>query len=218
MVDNKTVDDLLEAANEVSGAAARSAPVTVQILDGPLAGRIQQVPAHVDRIVAAQRQPTTWVPETDQTVPIGHVTYRVKRSAFRSAGRTTPKWVAAIGDKVGDRVQCVQAYTHEARTGIHRFGELIERNARDQLARTCAEVGLVPTEVRKVFDGTHRFAESLVYPQWPDVGDTELQRAAEAVLRMPDAYQHGPEVSFVVYNAVAMPAPEPVVEPVTSWA
>lgn len=221
--------DLLKDANATTGGPKRTT-VAVQFLDGPLAGTVREIGADslgnpkIDRITALKPRPPVWEPET--AFPSGpladHVTYHVKRSMFRGAGRGAPKWAAAIGEKVGDRVQCVQTYTHEARTGIRGFDKLIERNAHDQLARTCAEVGLVPTEVRKAFDGDRRRAEAWVYPAEmmgaaSRYGDVE--QAARAALVASNGYGGwGNDLQFVVYTAVAMPAPEPAVEPVTSWA
>ncbi|AIM50419.1 hypothetical protein PBI_OMNICRON_86 [Mycobacterium phage Omnicron] len=196
---------------------------TVLFLDGPLAGQERQVQADAtDRpkydLIEALQQPTPqWdADDASPVLPSSTVTYRVKRSRFRRG----PKWVAALGEKVGERVQCVQVYTLEARQamGVDVFNKIVERHAREALARTCAEVGLVPDDVHKAFAGSLQDAESWLGP-WPKPYEFEQEDAARTVLQFARDHRGGcTDLQYVVYHAVAMPAPKPEVEAVGQWA
>ncbi|AEL19729.1 hypothetical protein SEA_EDUGATOR_78 [Mycobacterium phage Edugator] len=222
MADNTTVDALLAEANTTINAPRSSGVTAVQFLDGPLAGQQRTVRAEpngrptIDRITAAVPRPVMWVDEEDLKRPAGNtVTYTIKRSRFRRG----PKWVAALGEKVGDRVQAVQIYSLEARRamGWDAFSKIVERYARDALTRTCAEAGLVPDDVHKVFDGSRRDAEGRIGP-WPSLHEFEQEEAARAALAVArEHHTYGDELQYVVFHAVAMPAPAPEVEAVAQW-
>ncbi|AVR77074.1 hypothetical protein SEA_LESTON_82 [Mycobacterium phage Leston] len=221
---NDAIDALLDEANARINTPQPS--IAVQFLDGPLAGQVKQVAAdHSGRprwdgfVAAVQPEVTFNAFLTDEPLRPDYVTYTIKRSTFHGAGRRRPAWVATIGDKVGERVQCVQMYTEEARAGMGSvFDEMVERNARAALERTCAEAGLIPDDVRKVFDGGRRYAEGWVYPR-PAGPYYDVEDAARAVLDASETLgPNGAHLQFIVYHAVAMPAPAPAAEAVTQWA
>ncbi|UEM46472.1 hypothetical protein SEA_INVICTUSMANEO_78 [Mycobacterium phage InvictusManeo] len=223
MADNTTVDDLLAEANATIDAPRSDGVTAVQFLDGPLAGQQRAVRAEpngrpaFDRIAAPTPSPAMWGNVEDLKRPAGNtVTYTIKRSRFRRG----PKWVAALGEKVGDRVQAVQIYSLEARRamGWDAFSKIVERHARDALTRTCAEAGLVPDDVHKAFDGSRRDAVAWLHSACGPY-DFEQEEAAKAALEVArEHHTYGDELQYVVYHAVAMPAPAPEVEAVAQWA
>lgn len=200
--------------------------VAVRFLDGPLAEQVRQVEAQpqspaaiaagapprpkVDRIAAAVPQFSQW--DDDGTLMrADYVTYRVKRSHYRDG----PPWVAAIGEKVGELVTCVQPFQTAARAsmGAAQFREATERVARDALQRACAAEGLVAADVREAFTGTADEARM----RWM-TGDARYDRGPYEALRAAETLPNlGEGMGWSVWFAVAAVGIDES-QAVTAWA
>ena len=136
----------------------------VRFLDGPLKGQIRTVSewsdgsprgvvrAPVDRIEVCG----LWFgakPDSDS------VEYRVKPSHYQDG----PRWVAAVGQYVGDLV--VVAVPHAADLPQDWLSCVLTGAAADELTLRCRVNGLMPGEIREVFRGSLARAKQLAaYP------------------------------------------------------
>ncbi|QFG11505.1 hypothetical protein I5G87_gp81 [Mycobacterium phage Ekdilam] len=181
-------------------------------LDGPLAGQTRDIPAwrdgslndtfHVQRAPAA----AVWDKGGDphDVLRPDVVTYRRKPNRLSHG----PRWAYALGEKVGDQVVCVVPYTAAGvdALGQDKLDEYVRGNAEAALQRICEAEGLVAVDVMEVFRGTRGDAREALYTggvdgkQWS--GAQRAVAATEGLGWFP--YLEG--VTFVVYEAVAMPA------------
>ncbi|BBC43365.1 hypothetical protein [Mycobacterium phage Y10] len=161
----------------------------IRFLDGPLAGEVRDMPAPIGgwaRVQQITSDPRDLFREGAE-LQTRIVEYVVKRNPYDEPG--VPH-VGAIGEKVGEKVRVVLTTTKEA---LAHFGrDTIEHHAMTEFARACGEFGLVPSCVRKVFEGTRRDAMSteweLVVPR--DFGyDSVVFHVWEAVAAAPDGWR-----------------------------
>lgn len=177
-------------------------------LDGPLAGRTHLVPdirpggGPSDVFYAETHRPPVWEAGGEVTAP-ERVTYRLKRNRL-SYG---PRWVYAMGEKVGDPVVCVMPYTREAAEamGAEVLDDMIARNAEAALQRLCKAEGLVAVEIIEAFRGTRGEAREVWMQEQAAKGAAQALAAADSLAPNgePSAWLEG--VTFVVTEAVAMP-------------
>ncbi|QJD50491.1 hypothetical protein SEA_CHRIS_89 [Mycobacterium phage Chris] len=170
-------------------------------LDGPLAGQTRDVPeAHYDQHVVPSPSPLFSVQSYSGTWDAPHyetVTYRRKPNRL-SYG---PRWVFAVGDKVGEQVVSCQAFTPEAieSMGVDMFEQMITYQAEKALNATCSAEGLVVAEVHEVWRGSRRDAIASAYLQNPD--------GVKAAAALQSVEQLGPlhaSMLWVVFEGVAV--------------
>ncbi|ASR85393.1 hypothetical protein SEA_PHRANK_95 [Mycobacterium phage Phrank] len=182
----------------------------VLFLDGPLAGQTREIPTWYDDVpgpyfrVAEQVAPIDWSGDAhDLLAPNRTHEYRIKPNRL-SYG---PRWVGAIGAKVGEQVVCVQPVSDRALSALDLADveALLTGNAHDSLARTCAAEGLVPAEVHEVWRGTHVEAREVMMRNPGEFGPMQARAAADSLTGGdPAPWLDG--MVFVVHEAVALPA------------
>ncbi|QFP94872.1 hypothetical protein SEA_MARSHAWN_86 [Mycobacterium phage Marshawn] len=178
----------------------------VLFLDGPLAETTRDVPTWQGDNLPPQvfnvAVPRPFRVDVSGTVDDPHaalsshdtITYRIKPNRLPYG----PRWVAAIGEKVGEQIVTVHPYQPEARElcGADQFDEYVEGNARKAAQRFAEAEGLRAVELHEVWRGTRAEAhEQMVREGKPVRGVPPLGEGLDM-----------PGVVFVVHEAVAMPA------------
>lgn len=166
--------------------------VPVMFLDGPLAGVTREVPAWRDGAPV----PCFYAVAPTSSERIETVAYRIKCNRL-SYG---PRWVGAIGDKVGEQIVTVLPYDERTRhsVGVAGFDEYITRHAHESVQRHAEAEGLVAVEVHEVWRGTQAEArEQMVREGKPVKGAPAFLDALAPVFLS--------STVFVVHEAVAVP-------------
>ncbi|ASR85290.1 hypothetical protein I5H06_gp14 [Mycobacterium phage SirPhilip] len=174
----------------------------VLFLDGPLAGQRREVPERNGEPLWSTfvvESAAGWLPDgAAAVIEATRVEYRFKPNRL-SYG---PRWVGAIGQRVGDQVVCVQTYSKEGRDefGAAWLDDRLADYARDSLGQICAEAGLAAAEVHEVWRGTRREARETVR------ANPEGFPGAIHGLQAADSVEATDGLVFVVHEAVALPA------------
>ncbi|AFN37776.1 hypothetical protein FGG44_gp88 [Mycobacterium phage MacnCheese] len=175
----------------------------VAFLDGPLRGRTQTVPGdqprpsldvcHVEprEVVYAADEPKGLAFDIERKV----LTYRVFRSPYLAG----PRWVAAMGERVGQTVLCVVPFTdYAARNLAASIDEILSELATERLRQMCVAEGLVAVEIRERWRGTLAEAKTAAHP-YAEGGPNPLAQAAEQL----GGYVGDPDMRLSLWQAIA---------------
>ncbi|ASR84831.1 hypothetical protein SEA_HURRICANE_87 [Mycobacterium phage Hurricane] len=181
----------------------------VAFLDGPLRGRVQTIDddaARWDRLDVCYladdvEQPAgqtvddalSWLEREQQRRRV--VTYRIFRSPYLAG----PRWVAAVGAKVGQTVMCVVPFTdYAARNFRGSIDEILSELAAERLRQLCVAEGLVAEEIRERFRGSLAEAQAAAQPT-ADGGPDRYAAAAASL----GGYVGDPDMRLSLWQAIA---------------
>ncbi|AHB79624.1 hypothetical protein PBI_VALIDUS_94 [Mycobacterium phage Validus] len=178
----------------------------VLFLDGPLAGRTRELQTYGSsdepgpHFYVREAPAADWLARErdphDSLLDPPTVAYRIKRNRL-SYG---PKWVGAVGEKVGEQLVTVLPYDQRAResVGADKFDEYITDHAYRAAQRHAAAEGLVAVEVHEVWRGTRaEAAEQMAREGKPVPGASALSSVVVDTMLA--------STVFVVHEAVAVP-------------
>lgn len=176
----------------------------VLFLDGPLQGKVQDVPYGTFYWTALEPpDPSVMFAESVDKADTGVLnvrrhTYTLKPNPYPFG----PKQVGAIGRRVGERIETMITVIPELANDA-RYLDMIDRRARDQAEHTCSDEpgNIVPGHFRRVFKGTRADAARIVHRQHYDQTDPLVLSAATKVLHAQDMpWDEG--LTFFCYTAI----------------